>query len=99
LSLQITVGVGTLYDKETPDFPVALVKFSLLETEATKYSKKKWWGDFSMGEELCHLGNYLITFEDARKGECVVIANTEFSSKKNKTWLYHFNGRSGLGRK
>lgn len=52
-----------------------------------------------MGEELKHMGNYLIGFEDARKGECVVISNTESSSKKNKTWYYHFNGRGGLGRK
>jgi hypothetical protein len=29
----------------------------------------------------------------------VVIANTEATSKKAKTWYYHFNGRSALVRK
>jgi hypothetical protein len=99
MSLRISTGIATLYDKETPDFAVARVNVNLMETESTKYSKKKWWGDFSVNEELRHLGNYLIGFEDARKGECIVIANTEASSKKSKTWYYHFNGRGGLGRK
>jgi hypothetical protein len=56
-------------------------------------------GEFSGGDELKHIGNYLIEFEDARKGECIVTSNTESSSKKSKTWYYHFNGRGGLGRK
>jgi hypothetical protein len=99
MSIHISTGSGTLYNKETPDFPVARINFNLMETEATKYTKKKWWGEFSVGEELEHMGNYLIGFEDARKGECVVIGNTESSSRKNKTWYYHFNGRGGLGRK
>ncbi len=99
MSIRITTGSGTLFDKETPDFPVARINFNLMETEATKYTKKKWWGEFSLSEELKHMGNFLISFEDARKGECVVIANTASSSKKNKTWYYHFNGRGGLGRK
>ena len=99
MSIRITTGMGVLYDREMPDFPIARINFNLMETEATKYNKKKWWGDFSMGEELKHLGNYLIGFEDARKGECVIIANSDASSMKNKTWYYHFNGRSPLGRK
>ncbi len=99
MSIRITTGAAALYDKETPDFPVARINYNLMETEATKYNKKKWWGDFSLGEELKHLGNYLIGFDDARKGGCVVIANTESSSRKNKIWFYHFNGRGSLGRK
>ena len=99
MSIHISTGSGTLYDKETPDFPVARINFNLMETEATKYTNKKWWGEFSVDEELKHMGNYLIGFEDARKGECIVIANTESSSKENKTWYYHFNGRGELGRK
>lgn len=90
--------MGVLY-KEMPAFPVARINFNLMETEATKHNKKRRWGDFSMGEELKHLGNYRIGFEDARKGECVIVANTEATSKKYKTWYYHLNGRSTLGRK
>jgi hypothetical protein len=99
MGIRITTGKGSLYDKETPDFPVAQINYNLMETEATKYTKKKWWGDFNLGDELKHMGNYLIGFEDARKGECLVIANTESSSKKNKVWFYHFNGRRSLDRR
>ena len=99
MSVHVTTGIGKLYDKEAPDFPVASINFNLLETEANKYVKEKWWGDFSVGGELKHAGNYIIHFADSRKGECIVIPNTESSSKKNKTWFYHFNGRSGLSRK
>jgi len=99
VSLRITTGIGTLYDKETPDFAVARVNFNLMETETTKYNKKKWWGDFSVNEELRHAGNFLISFEDARKGEVIVIPNTESQTRNSKTWYYHFNGRGGLGRK
>jgi phosphoserine aminotransferase len=91
--------MGTLYNKETPDFPVARINFNLMETESTKYNKKKWWGDFSLNEALKHGGNYLIGFEDSRKGECIVIPNTEARSAKSKTWYYHFNGRGALGKK
>ena len=68
MSIRITTGSGTLFDKETLDFPVARINFNLMETEATRYAKKKWWGEFSLGEELKHIGNYLIGFEDACKG-------------------------------
>jgi hypothetical protein len=99
MSVRITTGTGTLYDREMPDFAVANISFNLQETESNKYVRKKWWGDFSVQKELKHAENYIISFEDARKGECVVIPNTESSSKKNRIWFYHFNGRSGLGRK
>jgi hypothetical protein len=41
MSRRITTGSDTLFDKETPDFPVARINFNLMETEATKYTKKK----------------------------------------------------------
>jgi hypothetical protein len=85
MNVQVTSGTGTLYDKEMPDFPVAKISFSLLETEANKYVKKKWWGDFSAVSEPKHAGNYIIGFEDSRKGECVFIPNTEASSKRTRS--------------
>jgi hypothetical protein len=101
MTVRVTTGTGTLYDKDTPDLPLARITFNLLEIDATKYTRKKWWGDFNLGHELKHLGNYIIGFEDTRKGECVIIANTESGTNKNttKTWYYHFNGRGGLGRR
>ena len=99
MSLHISNGVGNLYEKESPDFPAARINYNLMETDATKYNKQKWWGEFSTAEELKHLGNFLVDFEDARRGECVVIANTEGASKKSKTWYYHFNGRGTLSKK
>ncbi len=99
MGIRFANGQGNLYDKETPDFPAARLGYQLTETDATKYTKKRWWGDFSTGDELKHLGNFYIEFEDGRRGECVVIANTEASSRKAKTWYYHFNGRGALSRK
>jgi hypothetical protein len=99
MSIHFANGFGHLYEKETPDFPVARVSYQLTETDATRYTNKRWWGDFSTSEALKHPGNYYIEFEDARRGECIVIPNTESSSKKAKTWHYHFNGRGALGRK
>ena len=96
MTLRITSGTGMLFDKEAPDFPVARVAFNLMETDGTKYSKKKWWGDFSVGEELRHSGNFLISLENARKGEIIVIPNTESKTRKSTTWYYHFNGRGEM---
>ena len=91
--------MGALYDKETPDFPVARINFSLMETDSSKYTKKKWWGEFNSSEKLRHLGDFLIGFDDSRKGVCIVMANTEATSKATKIWYYRFNGRGALGKK
>jgi hypothetical protein len=99
MGIHINSGFGNIYDKETPDFPSARINYKLLETDASKYTHKKWWGEFNTNDELKHLGNYFIEFEDNRRGECIVIANSEVSSKKAKTWYYHFNGRGALSRK
>ena len=93
----MTSGTGTLYDNEMPDFPVAKISFNLLETEENKYVKKKWWGDFSAVSELKHAGNYIIGFEDSRKGECVVIPNTEASSKRTRSGFIILTAGPGLG--
>lgn len=99
MGLHYNNGFGHLYDKEAPDFPTARINYQMMETDATRYTKKKWWGDFSTGDELKHLGNFIIDFEDSRRGECVVIANTDVSSKKARAWYYHFNGRGALSHK
>ena len=98
MTVRFANGIGYLFQKETPDFPVERISYQLTEMDATAYTKKRWWGDFSTHEELKHSGNYLIEFEDKRRGECVVIADAEASSKKAKIFYYHFNNRGPLTR-
>jgi len=99
MTVRFSNGLGHLFDKETPDFAIAKINYQLTETDPTKFSKRRWWGDFSTGDQLKHSGNFYIEFEEGRRGEIVVIPDTEASSKKAQTWYYHFNGRSSLSRK
>ncbi len=90
-------GLGLVYDKEI-EKPLARVSYQLIETDPTKYTKKKWWGEFSTTKEIKRSGNYIIELEDGRKGECVVFTNTEVKRGSGSQYFYHFNGRSTLGR-
>ena len=90
-------GLGLLYDKEI-EKPIAKVSYQLIETDPTKYTKKKWWGEFSTSKELRRTGNYTIELEDGRKGDCVVFTNSELKQGHASHYFYHFNGRSTLGR-
>ena len=95
MAIHYSNGVGRLYDKEM-DKPVAEVKYQLIETDPTKYTHKKWWGEFSSVRQIKQSGNFILELEDSRKGECVIIANTQM--KKGTVHHYHFNGRGKLGR-
>jgi hypothetical protein len=99
MSIRFNNGSGQVFPKETPETPLARITYKLTETDATKYTKKRWWGDFSCGEEIKRLGNFFIEFEDGRRGECAVIANTEDATDKAQIWYYHFNGRGALSRR
>ena len=96
MALHYSNGVGRLYDKEI-EKPVATVKYQLIETDPTKYTKKKWWGDFSTNREIKRLGNYIIELEDRRKGECIISPNTEVKKGRSSRYYYHLNGRGKLG--
>jgi hypothetical protein len=94
-------GIGQLYIKEGKR-PIAQIKYKLIETDPTKYTKKKWWGEFSTSREIKEIRDtitFRIEFENGRDGDCVVWADTE--SKKGRSsqqqYSYHFNGRGKLG--
>lgn len=96
MALHYGNGTGLLYDKDI-DRPVGKISYQLIWTDPTKYTKKKWWGDFTTGRGLKHLGSYIIELEDGRKGDCIVSSNSQSGSKRANVHFYHYNGRGTLG--
>ena len=100
MAIQYSNGLGQLYDKNSKQ-PVAQVNYRLIETDPTKYTKKKWWGEFHTSKELKELREsviFRIEFEDGRDGDCAIWVNSEAGDSSIKQFNYHFNGRSKLGR-
>ena len=99
MGIHFSSGFGFLYAKEI-DQPIAKVSYQLTETDATKYTRKKWWGELSTNKEVKSAnepGTHRVEFEDGRKGECVIWVNTEAQQGRTPHFYYHFNGRSKLG--
>ena len=100
MAIHYSNGLGQLYDKETKQ-PITQVSYRLIETDPTKYTKKKWWGELSSAKEIKETKDsviFRIEFEDSRDGECAVWVNTEADSETAQRFNYHFNGRGRLGR-
>jgi hypothetical protein len=97
MALHFSGGIGIIYDKEIEQ-PIAKVSYQLIETDPTKYTKKKWWGDFYTSKEVKRTGIFRIELEDGRSGECVVWTDTEIKQDSASHYHYHFNGRSKLSR-
>ncbi len=98
MAVHYSGGVGVLYNKGS-DENLGTVAYQLIETDPTKYTKKKWWGDFSAKRAVKQLGNYVIEFEDGRKGECIISNNTQMVKKVTSRYYYTFFGRGPLGRR
>ncbi|MEL7562330.1 hypothetical protein [Dehalogenimonas sp. 4OHTPN] len=88
-------GSARLYAKDV-EKPVADVRYQMMLTQATKFTRIKWWGDFSSGKELKTLGEFIIEFDDGTRGEIVVFSSGA-ASNKNGRFQYSFNGRGRLG--
>ena len=101
MAIHYSNGLGQLFDKESKQ-PVSQVNYRLIETDPTKYTKKRWWGELSAGKQIKETKNsviFRIEFEDGRDGECAVWVNTESQeSSGGQLFSYHFNGRGKLGR-
>ncbi len=101
MAIHFSNSTGQLF-KKSIDEPVAQVSYHLIETDATQYTKKKWWGDFQSNKQLNDFqssGTLRLEFDDGRSGECIVmIGNEADSSKKTGNHIYHFNGRGKLSR-
>ena len=106
MAIHFSNGIGQLFEKSI-DKPIAQIKYHLIETDPTKYTRKKWWGDFQSNNGLKDFqlsGTLRINFDDGRNGECVVWLENENGSesgsknkvKKTTANLYHFNGRGKL---
>ena len=50
MGIHYSNGLGRLYDKDI-ERPIAEVKYQLIETDATKYTPKKWWGSSLLTEK------------------------------------------------
>ncbi len=100
MAIHFNNGFGQLYEKDI-DKAIANVNYHLVETDATKYTRKKWWGDFQSSKKLKELqivGTLRIEFDDGRNGECIVWLGTEAGSKKSSVNIYRFSGRGKLGK-
>ena len=101
MAIRYTGGSGKLYDKETGE-TVLNINYQLIETDQTIYTNKKWWGDFSIKQEIDPASMYIIEFADGRKGDCIVITDSEKRREGQRlasNYFYRFYGRGRLGRR
>jgi hypothetical protein len=97
MALHFSGGTGILIDKES-ELQICKVDYQLMETEATKYNQKRWWGEFDCAKKIEKSGTFRIDLEDGRKGDCVVWSESDAEQAKSSHYVYHFNGRGKLGR-
>jgi hypothetical protein len=99
MAIHYSSGFGKLYDKETGE-TILNINYQLIETDQTIYTNKKWWGEFSVKQEIELDSMYIIEFADSRKGECIVTTDSERKPEREKTasnHYYRFYGRGRLG--
>ena len=89
-------GIGRLFDKGQEE-AIVEIKYQLMETDATKYTVKKWWGEFSCGQRLEQPKDYRMELEDGRKGDCIVSGNIPSQRRIAAQHYYSFFGRGPIG--
>jgi len=100
MAIHYSGGFGKLYDKETGE-TILNINYQLIETDETKYTNKKWWGEFSTKQEIDPGRMYIIEFADSRKGECILMTDSERKRERERlasNYFYRFYGRGRLGR-
>lgn len=96
MAIHYPEGTGFLYDKES-DLMVAKIKYQLTETDASIYTKKRWWEEIITSKAIIDSKSiFTPEFSDGCRGECHVYENTEMAVKSNRHH-YQFNERSKLG--
>jgi hypothetical protein len=88
-------GTARLFAKDI-DKAVADVRYQMMMTLGTRFTRTKWWGDFSANKELKTLGDYVMEFEDGSRGD-VAVYSTGTPQGKGARYQYSFNGRGKLG--
>ncbi|AKG53875.1 hypothetical protein DGWBC_1222 [Dehalogenimonas sp. WBC-2] len=95
MSIRYNGGTARLYSKDT-EKSVADIRYQMMSTEATRFTRMRWWGDFSANKELRTLGDFVMEFEDGSRGEVFVYSSGAPQGKSGR-FLYTFNGRGRLG--
>ena len=93
MALHYSSGIGNVFDKNQGK-NIADIKYHLIESDPTIYTRKKWWGDFSTTGKISTTGDYRIEMEDGRMGDCIISVNTEHKDKRQL--YYNFFGRGKL---
>jgi hypothetical protein len=99
MALHYSGGFGKISDKETGEAALD-INYQLIETDQTMYTGKKWWGEFSVKKEMNPDRLYVVEFADSRKGECIVITDSEKKPAREReasNYHYRFYGRGRLG--
>jgi hypothetical protein len=89
-------GSARLYAKDI-EKPLADVRYQMMMTQATRFTRMRWWGDFSANKELKTLGEFTMEFEGGTRGDVFVYASGAPQGSKSGRFQYSFNGRSKLG--
>jgi hypothetical protein len=104
MAIHYSSGFGKLYKKDTGGTTFD-ISYQLIETDQTRYTNKKWWGEFSTKQEINPVGVYIMEFDDGRKGECIVTINSEKLERRRegerlaRHYYCRFYGRGKLGRR
>ena len=99
MALHYSNGFGKIRDKETGETALD-IKYQLIETDQTMYTSKKWWGELTLKKEMNPDRMYVVEFADNRKGECIVITDSEKKQDRSRevsNYHYRFYGRGRLG--
>ena len=94
MTVRYSGGTARLYAKDI-EKPVADVRYQMMVTDATRYTRMKWWGDFSANKELKTLGEFIMEFDDGSRGDVFVYTSGAPGAKSGR-FQYTFNGRSKL---
>ena len=94
MTIKYLGGTARLYAKDI-EKPVADIRYQMMISQATRFTRMKWWGDFSANKELRTVGEFIMEFEDGTRGEVFVYTSGAPGSKSGR-YQYTFNGRSKL---
>lgn len=94
MSIQYSGGIARLYAKDI-EKPVADIRYQMMSTQGTKFTRMRWWGDFFSSKELKTLGEFVMEFDDGQRGNVIVFA-TGVPQTKSGRFQYSFNGRGQL---
>ncbi|MEN8614326.1 hypothetical protein ABFB09_03440 [Dehalogenimonas sp. THU2] len=94
MTVRYSGGTARLYAKDI-EKPVADVRYQMMFTQGTKFTRMKWWGDFYASKELKNTGEFIMEFEDGSRGEVFVHTGGAPQSKSGR-YQYSFNGRGRL---